>query len=165
MSHVQLESAAQHEVVLAVLAHMGNGENSEATAYFTGNFDFNDHGIGLKLADSRRLADFCKRVRTLSRLLLADRQSACERRVRDHPMNASHSIIRAFLRRTFTKDPDLTALRVDPTHRRRRNHRVVGLLRSTEAAARRFIGLLHGMDRTLFEWGIWILFLQRLLSQ
>jgi hypothetical protein len=45
MSHVQLE----------------NRENSEATAYFAGNFDFNDHGIGLEFADSRRLADLFKR--------------------------------------------------------------------------------------------------------
>ena len=37
MSHVQLESAAQHEVVFAVPAHLENGENSEATAYFAGS--------------------------------------------------------------------------------------------------------------------------------
>jgi site-specific recombinase len=61
MSHVQLESAAQHEVVLAVLAHLEKGENSDATAYF------------------------------------------------------------AFLRRTFTKDPDLASRGVDRTYRRRRN--------------------------------------------
>jgi hypothetical protein len=61
MSHVQLESAAQHEVALAVLAHLENGENSEATAYFVGSCEVNDHGIGLEFADSRRLADFFKK--------------------------------------------------------------------------------------------------------
>jgi hypothetical protein len=61
MSHVQLESAAQNEVVLAVLAHLENGEKIEATAYFAGNCNFNDQGIGLEFADSRRLADFFKK--------------------------------------------------------------------------------------------------------
>lgn len=111
VSQVQLESTSQHGVVLAVLAHLENGGNSEATACFAGNFDFNDHGIGLECADSRRLADFFKNTRTLYRLLAADRQSACERRVRDHPMDAPRSPSQAFLRRTFTKDPDLAAER------------------------------------------------------
>jgi hypothetical protein len=165
MSHVQLESAAQHEVVLAVPAHLENGENSEATVCFAVNFGFNDHGNGLEIADPRRLADYFKKIRTLTRLLATDRQSACEWRVRDHPMDASRSLNRAFLRRTFTKDPDLAARRVDPTHRRRRNQGVVGLLPSTEVAAQRFVGLLHAMDRSLIKWGIWVLFLQRLLFQ
>jgi hypothetical protein len=102
MSHLQLESVAQHEVVLAVPAH---------------------------------------------------------------PMDASRSLNRAFLKRTFTKDPDLAARRVDPTHRRRPNQGVLGLLRSTEVAAQRFVGLLHVMDRTLVRWGNWAPFLQRLLFQ
>ena len=72
-------------MVFAVPAHLDNGENSEATACFAVNFDINDHGIGLEFADSRRLPDFFKKNRTLSRLLAADRQSACEQRVRDHP--------------------------------------------------------------------------------
>jgi hypothetical protein len=110
MSHVQLESAAQHEV-LAVLAHLEKGENSEATAYFAGNLNGD------------------------------------------------------FLGRTFTKDPDLAARRVDPTHRRLPNQGVLGLLRSTEVAAQRFVGLLHVMDRTLIRWGNWAPFLQRLLFQ
>ena len=72
MSHVQLESAAQHEVVFAVPAHLENGENSEATACFAVNFDINDHGIGLEFADSRRLADFFKKIRTLIDKALRD---------------------------------------------------------------------------------------------
>ena len=61
MSHVQLESAAQHEVVFAVPAHLENGENSEATACFAVSFDINDHGIGLEFADSRRLAELLQK--------------------------------------------------------------------------------------------------------
>jgi hypothetical protein len=38
-------------------------------------------------------------------------------------------------------------------------------LESAAVAAERFVGLLHVMDRTLIKWGIWVLFLQRLLLQ
>ena len=65
MSHVQLETAVQHEVVLAVLTHLQKGEISEATAYFADRFHFNDHGIELEFTDSRRLADFCTKAREL----------------------------------------------------------------------------------------------------
>jgi predicted SnoaL-like aldol condensation-catalyzing enzyme len=65
MSHVQLETAARHEVVLAVLAHLEKGEISQATAYFAERFDFNDHGIELEFTDWRRLADFFKKTREL----------------------------------------------------------------------------------------------------
>jgi hypothetical protein len=58
MSHVQLETAVQHEVVLAVLTHLQKGEINEATAYFGESFRFNDYGIELEFTDSRRLADF-----------------------------------------------------------------------------------------------------------
>jgi hypothetical protein len=65
MSHVQLETAVQGEVVLAVLTHLQKGEISEATAYFAERFQFNDHGIGLEFTNSRRLADFFKKAREL----------------------------------------------------------------------------------------------------
>jgi predicted SnoaL-like aldol condensation-catalyzing enzyme len=65
MSHVQLETAVQHEVVLAVLTHLQKGEINEATAYFAERFHFNDHGIELEFTDSRRLADFFKKAREL----------------------------------------------------------------------------------------------------
>jgi predicted SnoaL-like aldol condensation-catalyzing enzyme len=65
MSHVQLESAVQHEVVLAVLTHLQHGEINEATAYFAERFHFNDHGIELEFTDSRRLADFFQKDREL----------------------------------------------------------------------------------------------------
>ena len=65
MSHVQLETAAQQEVVLGVLTHLQKGEISEATAYFAESFHFNDHGIELEFTDSSRLADFFKKAREL----------------------------------------------------------------------------------------------------
>ena len=58
MSHVQLETAVQHEVVLAVLTHLQKGEINEATAYFAESCHFNDHGIELEFTDSSRLTDF-----------------------------------------------------------------------------------------------------------
>jgi hypothetical protein len=65
MSHVQLETAVQGEVVLAVLTHLQKGEISEATAYFAEGFHFNDRGIGLEFTNSRRLAEFFKKSREL----------------------------------------------------------------------------------------------------
>jgi ketosteroid isomerase-like protein len=65
MSHVQLETEVQHEVVLTVLTHLQKGEISEATAYFAERFHFNDHGIELEFTDSRRLGDFFKKAREL----------------------------------------------------------------------------------------------------
>jgi hypothetical protein len=65
MSHVQLETAVQHEVALAVLTHLQKGEIGEATSYFAEKFQFNDHGIELEFTDSRRLADFFKKDREL----------------------------------------------------------------------------------------------------
>ena len=60
--NIRIVGPKQHEVALAVLAHLENGENSEATAYFVGSCEVNDHGIGLEFADSRRLADFFKKI-------------------------------------------------------------------------------------------------------
>jgi predicted SnoaL-like aldol condensation-catalyzing enzyme len=65
MSHVQLEPAVQHEVVLAVLTHLQKGEIGEATSYFAERFQFNDNGIELEITDSSRLADFFKKDREL----------------------------------------------------------------------------------------------------
>jgi predicted SnoaL-like aldol condensation-catalyzing enzyme len=65
MCHLQLETAVQHEVVLAVLTHLQNGELNEATSCFVERFQFNDHGIELEFTDSGRLADFFKKDREL----------------------------------------------------------------------------------------------------
>ena len=63
MSDIQLETTAQHEVILAVLAHLKKGEISEATACFAERFQFNDWGIGLEFTDRRRLAEFFQKTR------------------------------------------------------------------------------------------------------
>ena len=65
MSHLQVETAVQHEVVMAVLTHLQKGEINEATAYFAERFHFSDHGIELEFTDSSRLADFFKKAREL----------------------------------------------------------------------------------------------------
>ena len=65
MSHVQLETEVQHEVVLEVLTHLQKGEISEAISYFAESFHFNDHGIELEFTESSRLADFFKQTREL----------------------------------------------------------------------------------------------------
>jgi predicted SnoaL-like aldol condensation-catalyzing enzyme len=65
MSHVQLKTAVQHEVALAALTHLQEGEISEATSYFAERFQFNDHGIELEFTDLGQLADFFKKDREL----------------------------------------------------------------------------------------------------
>jgi hypothetical protein len=55
MSHIQLETAVQQEVVLAVLTHLQTGEINEATEYFAESCHFNDYEIGLEFTESRRL--------------------------------------------------------------------------------------------------------------
>ena len=65
MSDVQLETAVQHEVVLAVLMYLQRGEIGEATAYFAERFHFNDQGIGLEFNDRERLAEFFQKTREL----------------------------------------------------------------------------------------------------
>lgn len=65
MSDIQLETAAQREVVLAVLTHVQKGEISEATACFAEVFHFNDWGIGLEFTNRKRLAEFFQKAREL----------------------------------------------------------------------------------------------------
>jgi predicted SnoaL-like aldol condensation-catalyzing enzyme len=65
MNQVQLETAVQPEVALAVLTHLQKGEINEATSYFAERFHFNDHGIELEFTDSSRLADFFEKAREL----------------------------------------------------------------------------------------------------
>ena len=65
MSDIELETAAQREVILAVLTHLQKGEISEATTCFAESFQFNDWGIGLEFSDKRRLAQFFQKAREL----------------------------------------------------------------------------------------------------
>jgi ketosteroid isomerase-like protein len=65
MSHVQLETAAQSELVLTMLTHLSNGNINDAVACFAQKFQFNDRGIGLEFNDKERLAEFFQKTREL----------------------------------------------------------------------------------------------------
>jgi steroid delta-isomerase-like uncharacterized protein len=65
MSEIQMESAAQGEVVCTVLTHLKNGKISDATACFAERFEFNDRGIGLEFKNRDRLAEFFQKTREL----------------------------------------------------------------------------------------------------
>ena len=65
MSDIQLETATQRELVLAVLTHLQKGEINEAIACFAESFQFNDWGIGLEFSDKRRLAEFFQKTSEL----------------------------------------------------------------------------------------------------
>ena len=72
MSDIQLETATQRELVLAVLTRLQKGEINEAIACFAESFQFNDWGIGLEFSDKRRLAEFFQKTRELNSSLQTD---------------------------------------------------------------------------------------------
>ena len=65
MSAIQMEIAAQEEVVCTVLMHLKNGKISDATACFAEKFEFKDRGIGLEFKNRERLAEFFQKTREL----------------------------------------------------------------------------------------------------
>jgi len=65
MSEIQMEIAAQGEVVCTVLMHLENGKISNATACFAEKFEFKDRGIGLEFKNRERLAEFFQKTREL----------------------------------------------------------------------------------------------------
>ena len=65
MSEIQMEIAAQREVVCTVLMHLENGKISNATACFAEKFEFKDRGIGLDFKNRERLAEFFQKTREL----------------------------------------------------------------------------------------------------
>lgn len=65
MSEIQMEIAAQGELVCTVLMHLENGEISHATACFADKFEFKDRGIGLEFTDRERLKEFFQKTREL----------------------------------------------------------------------------------------------------
>jgi hypothetical protein len=65
MSEIQMEIAAQGEVVCTVLMHLKNGKISDAMACFAEKFEFKDRGIGLKFKNRDRLAEFFQKTREL----------------------------------------------------------------------------------------------------
>jgi hypothetical protein len=56
MSEVQMEVAAQGQVVETMLMHLKNGKIRDAAACFAENFEFKDWGIGLEFKNRERLA-------------------------------------------------------------------------------------------------------------
>jgi steroid delta-isomerase-like uncharacterized protein len=65
MTYVQTDTATPSEVVVAVIAHLRNGEINEATAFFADSFQFNDRGLGLEFKDREGLAEFFEKTREL----------------------------------------------------------------------------------------------------
>ncbi len=65
MSEIQMEVAAQGEVVWTVLMHLRNGKISDATACFAEKFEFKDRGIGLEFKDREHLEEFFQKTREL----------------------------------------------------------------------------------------------------
>jgi len=64
-SEIQMEIAAQGEVVWTVLMHLNHGKISDATACFAEKFAFKDRGIGLEFKNRERLAEFFQKSREL----------------------------------------------------------------------------------------------------
>jgi steroid delta-isomerase-like uncharacterized protein len=65
MTYVQTDTATPSEVVVAVMAHLRNGEINEATAFFADSFQFNDRGLGLEFKDREGLAEFFEKTREM----------------------------------------------------------------------------------------------------
>ena len=65
MSEIQMEIAAQGEVVCTVLMHLKNGKTSDATDCFAEKFEFKDRGIGLEFKNRERLEEFFQKTREL----------------------------------------------------------------------------------------------------
>ena len=65
MSEMQMEIAAQGELVCTVLMLLKNGKISDATAYFAEKFEFKDRGIGLEFNNREHLAEFFQKTREL----------------------------------------------------------------------------------------------------
>jgi len=65
MSEIQMQIAAQGEVVCTALMHLENGKISDATACFAEQFAFKDRGIGLEFKNRERLAEFFEKIREL----------------------------------------------------------------------------------------------------
>jgi len=63
VNDLQMETRTQRELVGAVVAHLNNGEISDAIAYFGDKFEFSDHGLRLQFTNHRRLSEFFKKTR------------------------------------------------------------------------------------------------------
>ena len=65
MTNTQLARSVEGEVALTALAHLKNGEITDAIACFAEKFKFKDRGLGLEFENPRRLAEFFRKAREL----------------------------------------------------------------------------------------------------
>jgi len=65
MTNTQLVRNVEGEVALTALAHLKNGEITDAIACFGEKFQFKDRGLGLEFRNPRRLAEFFGKTREL----------------------------------------------------------------------------------------------------
>src|SRR5262245_31155036 len=65
MSELNIATAASDKIVLAVIAHLNEGNIEDAVALFADQFSFKDHGIQLEFNTKDRLAEFFRKAREL----------------------------------------------------------------------------------------------------
>ena len=143
--------AASEEVVLSVVTHLKNGKIEDALAGFAEEFRFKDHGIGLDWSLRKRaLGEILPQdTGALPRFFAADGHNFREWRCRDHRMDTSSYVDRAFLRRTHTKGSSHGTRGLHRADRQREDYRLGGLLRRTDLTAHSPGCAFHGMGRTL----------------
>ena len=65
MSEVSIQRLSPQRVVSAVLRQLNQDQIEDAVAYFTTDFRYKDHGIGLEFRDKERLTEFFRKTREL----------------------------------------------------------------------------------------------------
>ena len=65
MSEVSIQTLSPQRVVSAVLRQLNQDQIEDAVAYFTTDFRYKDHGIGLEFRDKERLTEFFRKTREL----------------------------------------------------------------------------------------------------
>jgi len=65
MSEVSIQTLSPQRVVSAVLRQLNQEQIEDAVAYFTTDFRYKDHGIGLEFRDKERLTEFFRKTREL----------------------------------------------------------------------------------------------------
>ena len=65
MSELGIATAASDKIVVAVIAHLNEGNIEDAVALFADQFSFKDHGIRLEFDTKDRLAEFFRKAREL----------------------------------------------------------------------------------------------------
>jgi len=63
MSEVSIQTLSPQRVVSAVMRQLNQEQIEDAVAYFTTDFQYKDHGIGLEFRDKERLTEFFRKTR------------------------------------------------------------------------------------------------------